>query len=206
MAYDLEEQEQIDALKDWWKHNRNRVLMAMVALCLAYAGYQGWKYWQHSQATQASQQFEALAQAADAKQVRSISGQIMEKYADTPYAARAALLVARANTEANDAKSARAQLEWALEHAKEDGIKAIARLQLAALQFDEKKHDEALKTLDGEHDQAFDGLLADLRGDILVAQGKVVEARKAYADALANLDAGGRFRQYTEFKLDALGR
>lgn len=207
MAYDLEEQEQLDALKDWWKQNGNHVMMAVTALCLIYAGFQGWKYWQHSQATQASMQFEALIQAnsTDNKQVRSISGQIMEKYSGTPYAARAALLAARSNYEANDAKSAHAQLEWAVSHAKEDGIKAIAQLQLAGLQFEEKKFDDALKTLADKHDPAFDGLFADLKGDILAAQGKTADAKKAYADAVAKLDEKGRFRRFTEQKLDALG-
>lgn len=207
MAYDLEEQEQLDALKDWWKLNGNRVMMAVTAVCVVYAGFQGWKYWQHSQATQASIQFEALVQAssADNKQVRSISGQIMEKYAGTPYAARAALLAARSNYDANDTKSAHAQLEWAMNHAQEDAIKAIAQLQLAGLQFDDKRYDEALKTLADKHDPAFDGLFADLKGDILVAQGKAAEAKLAYADALNKLDDKGRFRKFTEQKLDALG-
>lgn len=207
MAYDLEEQEQLDALKDWWKQNGNAVMMAVTALCVVYAGFQGWKYWQHNQAVQASMQFEALMQQGegDVKQVRGISGQIMDKYSGTPYAARAALLAARSNYEANDAKSARAQLEWAMNHAKEDAVKAIAQLQLAGLQFDEKKYDDALKTLADKHEPAFDGLFSDLKGDILVAQGKKDEARKAYADALDKLDEKGRFRRFTEQKLDALG-
>jgi predicted negative regulator of RcsB-dependent stress response len=207
MAYDLEEQEQLDALKAWWKDNGNHVLMVVTAAFVAFAGFQGWKYYQHQQGMQASAEYEALTQmdVKDVKKIRSVSGQLMEKFSGTPYAARAALMAARANYEAGDVKSAHAQMEWAIKHTSDDSVKSIAQLQLAGLQFEEKKYDDALKTLADKHDPAFDGLLSDLKGDILVAQGKPAEAKKAYAEALAKLDEKGKFRKYTEQKLDALG-
>jgi predicted negative regulator of RcsB-dependent stress response len=207
MAYDLEEQEQLDALKAWWNTHGNNVMLAVAALCVGFAGYQGWKYYQHKQSLEASAQYETLAQLdiKDTKQVRAISAQLMDKYSGTPYAARAALMAARANYEAGDAKSAHAQAEWALAHAKEDSIKTIAQLQLASLLLDEKKYDDALKTLSEKHDSAFDGLVADLKGDVLTAQGKKDDAKKAYVEALANFDQKSRFRKITEQKLDALG-
>jgi predicted negative regulator of RcsB-dependent stress response len=207
MAYDLEEQEQLDALKAWWKDNGNHVLMVVTAAFVAFAGFQGWKYYQHQQGMQASAEYEALTQmdVKDVKKIRSVSGQLMEKFSGTPYAARAALMAARANYEAGDVKSAHAQMEWAIKHTSDDSVKSIAQLQLAGLQFEEKKYDNALKTLADKHDPAFDGLLSDLKGDILVAQGKPAEAKKAYAEALAKLDEKGKFRKYTEQKLDALG-
>lgn len=207
MAYDLEEQEQLDELKAWWKRYGNIVTWALIAVLAGFAAFQGWKYYQRNQALQASTQYEALAQMSvkDIKDIRSASGQIIENYAGTPYAGRAALIAAKANYANNDAKSAKAQLEWAMGHAKEDAIRTIAQLQLAAIQFDEKQYDVALKTLDTKHDAAFDGLIADLRGDILAAQGKKAEARTAYQEALAKLEAKGRMRGYTQHKLDALG-
>ncbi|MCX7628026.1 MAG: tetratricopeptide repeat protein [Methylophilaceae bacterium] len=207
MAYDLEEQEKIDALRDWWKRNRSMVLIGVTVGLLALIGYEGWKYWRHNQALQASAQFEALSQlkASDTQQIRSIAGQLMEKYANTPYAARAALLAAHASYAAGDTKSARAQMEWAKNNGRDASTRSIAQLQLAGLLFEEKKYDEALKVLHEKHDPAFDGLVSDLRGDILAVQGKTAEARKAYTEALTKLDANGRFHQYTAQKLDALG-
>jgi predicted negative regulator of RcsB-dependent stress response len=207
MAYDLEEQEELDVLKDWWKRHGNTALLVAGAALIAFTGYRGWQYYQHSQALEASARYEALSQldAKDIKGVRSSSGQLMEKYAGTVYAARAALLAAKANYEANDAKSAKAQLQWAMEHAKENQIRSVAQLQLAAIQLEEKQYDAALKTLADQHDAAFDGLFADLRGDILVAQGKPADARAAYKQALEKLDDEGRYRHYTEHKLEALG-
>jgi predicted negative regulator of RcsB-dependent stress response len=207
MAYDLEEQEQLDALRAWWKQNGQIVTMAVGAAFVGLIGYQSWTYYQHQQSLKASAQYEALTQLdiKDIKQVRTVSGQIMENFSGSPYAARAALMAARANYEAGDVKSARSQIEWALSHASEDSVKAIAQLQLAALQVEEKKYDDALKTLNDKHEPSFDGLFADLKGDILVAQNKPGEAKKAYAEALAKLDEKGRFRRLTEQKLDALG-
>ncbi len=207
MAYDLEEQEQLDELKAWWKQYGQMVTLAAGVALAGLVGYQSWTYYQHQQSLKASAQYEALTQLdlKDVKQVRSVSGQIMENFSGTPYAARAALMAARANYEAGDAKSARAQIEWAASHTKEDAVKSIAQLQLASLQMEDKKYDDALKTLSEKHDPAFDGLVADLKGDILIAQGKPTEAKKAYADALAKLDEKGKFRQLTQQKLDALG-
>lgn len=207
MAYDLEEQEQLDELKAWWKRNGNMVTWGLIAVLAVFAAYQGWQYYQRSQALQASVQYEALAQMSvkDIKDIRAVSGQIIDKHASTPYAGRAALIAAKANYENNDAKSAKAQLEWAMGNAKEESIRAIAQLQLAAIQFEEKQYDAALKTLGEKHEAAFDGLIADLKGDIFAAQGKNAEAKAAYAEALTKLEAKGRLRGYTQHKLDALG-
>jgi predicted negative regulator of RcsB-dependent stress response len=207
MAYDLEEQEQLDELKAWWKRHGKTVMVGLGMALAAFAAYQGWKAYQYRQALEASMQYDALTRLdeKDIKGIRSISGQIMEKYAGTTYAARAALIAAKANYAANDPKSARAQLEWARSHAKEDALRAIAQLQLAAIQYDEKQYDAALKTLDEKHDAGYDGLFADLKGDVLAAQGKTAEARAAYAEALTKLDAEGQYRRHTERKLDALG-
>ncbi len=207
MAYDLEEQEQLDELKAWWKLHGNLVMGVLTAVLLTYAGFQGWKIYQHKQSVEASALYEAMTQleTKDVKAIRSAATRLMDNYASTPYAARAALLVAKANYAAGDPKSAQAQIEWVMGHAKEDSLRAIAQLQLAALQFDGKQFDAALKTLGEKHDTGFDGLFLDLKGDVLEANGKKTEARAAYAEALTHLSANGRYRHYTERKLDALG-
>jgi predicted negative regulator of RcsB-dependent stress response len=129
----------------------------------------------------------------------------MDKYASTPYAGRAALTVAKANYENKDTKSAVAQLEWATKNAKEEAVSTVALLQLAGIRYEEKSYDAALKLLDEKHAEGFDGLFADLKGDVLVAQGKPLEAKKAYQEALTKLDEHGRYHHYTEHKLEALG-
>lgn len=207
MAYDLEEQEQLDAFKTWWKIYGNVILTAVSVAAVCFAGVQGWKYYQHQQSLQASVQYQALTQVdpKDTKAIKSLSAALMDKFASTPYAGRAALAAAKANYAAKDAKSAKAQLEWAAKNATEDPVKALANLQLAAIQFEEKDYDAALKTLAAKHDAGFDGLFADLKGDVLVAQNKIAEAKLAYQEALNKLDTQGHYRRFTEHKLEALG-
>jgi predicted negative regulator of RcsB-dependent stress response len=131
--------------------------------------------------------------------------QLEDKYAGTGYAPRAAMLLARMLFDGGDKAGARAQLQWALEHADEDELRQVARFRLAELQLDEQQYDAALATLDAKHDDAFAGIYADLRGDILAAAGRAADARGAYQTAVAKLDPKSPYRNYVQVKLDALG-
>lgn len=207
MAYDLEEQEQIDELKAWWKTYGKTIGNALLALLIVYAGYQGWHYYQTKQSVEASIEYQALQviDEKDVKEIQAKSAILMDKYSATPYAGRAALLAAKANYQAKDIKSAKAQLDWAIKNAKETSVTAIAGLQLANILAEEKDFAGALKLLEAPHDAGFDGLYADLKGDVLVALGKNAEAKAAYELALTKLDAQGRYRTLTQQKLEALG-
>lgn len=207
MAYDLEEQEQLDELKAWWKAYGKWVSNGLIALLVVFAAYQAWQYYQSKQAVEGSTQFQAL-QVIDEKDLKAIqakAAEIMDNHASTPYAGRAALYVAKANYAANDAKSAKAQLEWAIENATETSVHAIATLQLANILSEEKNYAAALKLLEAEHDAGFDGLFSDLKGDVLLALGKKTEAKAAYENALLKLDMDGKYRYLTQQKLEALG-
>ena len=92
-----------------------------------------------------------------------------------------------------------------IEKTGEDNLREIARYRLAEVQFDDKQYDDALRTLDAKHDDAFAGLYADLRGDVLFAAGRRDEARAAYQAASAKLDAKSPYHAYVQVKLDALG-
>ena len=207
MAYDLEEQEQIDELKAWWKQNGKIVSTLVIGALVAYAAYQGWNYSQNKQAVEASTQYQELTitDEKDLKAIQAKSAALMDNFGGTPYAGRAALLAAKANYQANDAKSAKAQLEWAIKNAKESAVSALASLQLANILAEEKDFDGALKLLNAPHDTGFDGLFADLKGDILLNQGKNAEAKSAYQEAITKLDPRGKFRALTQQKLESLG-
>lgn len=207
MAYDLEEQEQLDEIKAWWKRYGNWVLTAVTVVALGIAAEQSWKSYQYKQSAQASVIFLDLIQAneKDIKNIQAKSAQLIEAYSSTPYAGRAALLAAKVNYQSKDVKSAKAQLEWAGKNAKESAVVAMALLQLSGIQLEEKNYDAALKTLDDKKAVGFAGLFADLKGDILSAQGKKAEAKLAYAAALKALNTEGGYAQFTQYKLDALG-
>lgn len=206
--YDLEEQEQIDTLKTWWKMYGNLVTNVIVAVSLAVIGWQGWTWYQGSQATKASAIYGVLEQAAavgDAQKVKAAAGELAEKFGGTNYAALGAMLAAKLSFEAGDLKTAKTQLSWVAENGK-DEVKDLARLRLVAVQLDEKAYDEALKQLDAAHAPVFDARFLELKGDVLTAQEKKAEARIAYKAALEKM-AGkqGAGRELLQQKLDGLG-
>jgi predicted negative regulator of RcsB-dependent stress response len=208
MAYDLEEQEQIAALKSWWKEYGLLVMACVVTAALSFAGFNGWRYYRNSQALGAVTLYEQLDQAeraADHKKVRDIAGQITGKYGSTAYGAYAALSAANASFQMGDLAGARAQLQWAIDNAGEDELRDVARLRLAGVLLDEKQPEEALKLLDKKPVESMVGLYADLRGDVLLAQGKRAEARTAYQGALDKSEAGSAYRSVVQMKLDSLG-
>jgi predicted negative regulator of RcsB-dependent stress response len=207
MAYDLEEQEQLDEFKAWWKKNGKLATNLVLAALIAYAAWQGYGYYQNKKAVEASTLYQALVVAETSKgtEIQSQAAKLTAEYASTPYAGRAAILSAKASLAANDTKAAKTQLEWAAKNAKESTTKAIASLQLAGILFEEKNYDAALQLLTNDADKGFTGLKEDLKGDIYLAQGKTAEAKKAYETALNELDSQGRMQQYTRQKLEALG-
>jgi predicted negative regulator of RcsB-dependent stress response len=140
----------------------------------------------------------------DLKTLLAKSASLMEDYSGTPYAGRAALMAAKANYQAKQVASAKAQLEWAAKHASEASVEALANLQLASILFEEKDLNGALALLNKSHDAGFDGLFADLKGDVLAALGKNAEAKAAYQEALDKLDPAGKVRALTQKKLESL--
>jgi predicted negative regulator of RcsB-dependent stress response len=208
-TYDLEEQEQLAALKAWWQENGGMVTTAITVVLLALAGWQGWNYYQRDQAVQASNMYDAVQKAArtgELKQVRESAGAILERYPRTVYAAMAALVSAKAHFDGGDLKTARVQLAWVADNAKDEGMQDIARLRLASVMLDEKAYDEALKTLEAKHGEAFDPLFLAAKGDVLAAQGKKEEARSAYKAVLDKTSASDvAQRGSIQLRMDALG-
>lgn len=208
-TYDLEEQEQLASLKAWWNENGGLVTTALSLVLVALAAWQGWNYYQRNQAAQASALYDIVQKAAranDLKQVRESAGAVLEQFPRTTYAAMAALVSAKAHFQGGDLKTARAQLAWVSEHAKDEALQDIARLRLASVMLDEKDYDNALKTLDAKHGRAFDAQFLAAKGDVLVTQGKKDDARNTYKDALEKADVkDAGLRASVQLRLDALG-
>ena len=213
---DLQEQEQLEAFKRWWKDNRNQLLGMLLIVAVVVGGWRGWQYYQHQQAEQAAnlyQQFIAQLASNDAKRINDAAAAVTDKFASTAYAARAALLAAQVNEQGTglgkengkDMPRAKTQLQWVIDHAAEATLQDVARLRLAAILLDEKNYADALKQLEAKHPASFDGLYADLRGDVLSAQGKTEEALSFYKLAYEKIDAQSMYRNLIQMKLDALG-
>lgn len=218
-VYDLQEQEQLDELKTWWKRFGGQVTTAITVVALIAAGWQGWNWWQRRQAVQASAVYMKLEDAIgakDAKKTRELAGELIEKYAGTSYAAMGALLSARAQVEFGDTKTAHTQLQWVAKDAKDPIVRDIARLRLAALLLDDAAYDDALKQLADAPHQSLAARFAELKGDVLAAQGKKADAANAYAAAVDALDKGPKpegaavelqtqYRDMLQAKRDAIG-
>ncbi len=207
-AFDLEEQEQLETLKAWWKRWGNYLIYGVSALLIAVAGYQYWKTHTANQAIEASAHFDGMNQAlgaGDMKKAREQGALLIDKFGKTPYATRAAMLLASINVQNRDVKSAKAQLEWVIANSKEAALRDVSRLRLAGLLLDEKDYGGALKQLNAAHTDAFAARFDDLRGDVYLAQGKTAEARAAYSAAYAKLQEANPLRGVVEMKLDSLG-
>lgn len=208
MAFDLEEQEQIAELKQFWKQYGTLIVTLAVVALVAFAGMQGWRYYKNSQSEQASALFTKFGEAVrknDVKEIRALGKQVMDGFGSTAYGPTAALLLAKANYENGDAAAAAGQLQWAIDKAKDDETAEVARLRLASIRLDEKKYEEALKLLETKHSTAMETLYADLRGDVMLAQGKSAEARAAYKMAIEKSLPNSSYRSVVQIKLDALG-
>lgn len=219
-AYDLEEQEQLSEIKAFWQQYGNLITGLVALAATLVVAYQGWNWYQRNQAAQANGAFAAVQQAAaanDLKKTRDATGELLEKYSGTVQAGLAALISAKVQFEGGDAATAKAQLGWAAEKGAEAEIRDLARLRLATVLLDEKAYDEALRQLEHKPSASFVPRYLDLKGDVLLAQGKPAEAKVAYRDALAALDAQAReagaaaamrpsaLKEVVQVKLDALG-
>lgn len=204
-SYDFEEQEQLAALQHWWEDNARFVYAAVAALVLSVGGWKGWQYWSQVQSEDAAAMVAELPKLrGDAKKTGDIAQAIIDKHPRSFFASEAALVSAQASFEAGDLPTAQARLEWVLKSGREEH-RGIARIRLAAVLLDQKKYPEALELLDANKDEAWAALAADLKGDILFAQGRNDEARASYKLALEKADPRSPMRAVTELKLGALG-
>ena len=205
---DLEEQEQLDQLKHFWKQYGNLITWLLIAVLGAYAAWNGWNWWQRQQAAKASAIFDAAAEAVQRKDLAALDRSLSDLrsgHGSSAYASQAALLAAKAYQDAGKNTEALAALRWAAEQSGDPGHQAIARLRWASLLADAKSYDEALKVLSGSFPAGFDALASDRRGDVLMLTGKSAEARAEFTKAWQGMDATSDYRRIVEVKLNALG-
>ncbi len=202
----LTEQEQVEAIKKWWAENGRSVIAGLVLGIAAVAGVRYWFHYQEQQSMAAGEIFARLQRAHDAgdsEGVLDAGTRLVTEYAGTPYATLGAFAMARVRVDADNLEAAERHLRWALEHAPHEGLEHLARLRLGRVLLAAGRAGEALALVSGLEPGGYAPDYAELRGDILAAQGKADEARAAYDQALAGLASGER-RQAVEIKRDLL--
>ncbi|WP_455221295.1 YfgM family protein [Kaarinaea lacus] len=207
------EEEQIAALKKWWKENW---LSLFGGVLIGVGILAGGKYWidtRNHHTESASVEYEAMMQSLARDQVEEASTRaatLLGQYADTPYAGLAALTMAKIKADKDDLVSAKSHLRWAIDNEQQVEVKTEAQIRLSRILLAEGNLDEALKLVDTIQLAPYKAVVEELKGDIYVAKGDMANARTAYTLALAELNqstssSAPRARSFVQMKLDDLG-
>lgn len=202
------EQEQVEALKRWWKENGTTVLVGLV---VGLGGVFGWTAWQDYQRTQADaasglyqRQSTELA-AENYAESDKAGAALREEFPSSGYAGLSALVMAKSAFEQNQTEDALRHLQWVLDSDARRELKLTARIRTARLMLDAGDIDGALALLNVESLGTFQASYDELRADIHVVQGKSEQARAAYRQALSRLDEPSAAQRRVQTKLDDLG-
>jgi len=200
------EEEQVEAIKEWWEKNGRMVMAAILALLVAVGG---WKYWsgtKQKQAEAASVQYQQMLDVLDSnpKEAMELGRSVVSTYPNSSYAVMASLAMAKAAMAEKDLDAAAAHLRQAMDQADLNEYKQVARLRLAEVLLAQGKADEALALLGKDPEPSFRGSYAELRGDILLSQGKREAAHDAYQNALDGYKNVPEKRSIVQMKLDDL--
>ncbi|AXH82970.1 TPA: YfgM family protein [Haemophilus influenzae] len=185
MAYSIEEEQEINQLKEWWKENGKTIIVAFI---LGVGGMFGWRYWQAHQAeqiAQASAQYDALINSVqqDEQAKKANIEQFVQANSKTAYAVFALLDEAKKATEKQDFSAAEANLNQALTQSQDEVLTSIIALRLSAVQFQLGQLDNALTTLNQVKGESFNARKAILTGDIQIAKGDKVAAKNSFEQA-----------------------
>ncbi|MEJ2115758.1 MAG: tetratricopeptide repeat protein [Gammaproteobacteria bacterium] len=203
--YETEEQ-QVEALKEWWKQNGLAVIGGAVLGISALVGWRGWSWYQEKQATEASDIFAVVQEAAnknDASVLQEKAKILRDNYSSTPYASLAVLHQAKNQIEQGENAVAEESLRWVLINSKQDAVQSITRIRLARLLLSENKVDEAQAIISNGMSDAYKSLADEIRGDVFVAKGEIEQAKKAYDQAMLSASGGGV--EYLQLKRNDLG-
>lgn len=185
MEYETEEQ-QVQALKDWWAENGKAVIAGVVLGAGVIGGWSFWKSYQEKQAVVASDTFSQTIEALNSSDTAAAAALADELRDDQPgalYSAYANMAAARAAVEGGDLADAADRLEWVAENAPQDDVRLIAQVRLARVLGANGDAAAGLASLPKKFPEAFAGLVEEARGDLLVISGDEDAARKAYLAA-----------------------
>lgn len=202
------DEERVEALKKWWKENGTSLIGGLV---IGVSALVGWGYWtDHKQgvAEQLSVMHTGMIASINQgkiEEAQASAGEIIAKYSNTSYAINAALALAKMKVEQGDLVAAASQLRWAMGHADQTAMQHIARTRLVRVLIAQEKYDAALAEFSSIDTGDFSAIYEELRGDILLGQGKNKEAYTAFQNAMKTLDPASQSGVILKIKLDSIG-
>lgn len=204
--------DQLGELKDWWQRNGKPLVTGGLLALVVVFGWQAWHKYQSNQSQGASMLYQQLLEAAltpsgqpDLAQVATVANKLKSEYSGTAYAQFGGLFVAKVAVDNGKFDDAANELKVIMDKPANDTLREVARQRLAQVLAAQNKAEEALKLLEGDTDKAFLASREELKGDLLVQQGRTEDARSAYEKAKAALSdeaaVGG-----LQMKLDDLAK
>ena len=209
MDLNLVEDDEHEKVKKWWQENRMPIISGVVLGLSIIVGFNWWGEYKTGRAETASMLYlDLLKNDAETSKgsitAMDVGQKIIDEYHDTPYAGKAALIVARIAYDNKDIEGAKAQLNWAIDHSDQFETVHAARLRLANILMVEKKFNEALDLLSVEHMEGFESHYYEMRGDIYLKLEQPAKARDAYRAAIDGLAAGSMYEPILKMKMDAI--
>ncbi len=206
------EEEQIEAIKTWWKKNASSTITGIVVAIALVFGWQAWQGRQQHTAESASMLYQELMiadqkvadNAVNLATVHHLAGQLNTEHGGSLYAQYASLLIAKYAVESGDLEKAEEQLRQVVAKASMEELSQLANLRLARVLFAQDKPEKALAILEGTEPGSFAAGYEELKGDIYLAgeQEQEQEALEAYRKALElTVAAGLQVDRLLEIKL-----
>ncbi len=198
------DEEKAEELKAWWKENGKYIIAGVALAIIILFGREYWQKREADRANNSSNLYYQLQNAADETAKTSFALTLKDDYASTPYAALAAMDLAKQYAEAGEYDKATAELRWAVDKAKDSELTDVATLRLARVLVAQNQLDEAEKLLNRSLPKAYASLQEEIRGDIYVARQQTDKAQQAYERAIETNQAGAT--DLIRLKLDNLGK
>ena len=193
--------EQAERLKEWWKKNGTSIIVGGVLGISAIIGVNLWRDYVKTQAENASELFTQLL-VSQGEQSQQLGEELISDYEQTPYAALAALYMARTYYQDGDIENAETMLKWAMDNGKQTAVRHAARLRLARVYLEKGAVDDVERLIETDQYDGFESEYKELLGDLAMLKGDAEGARSAYEVALSKLSRGSRFSELLALKLD----
>lgn len=203
----MTEEEQLEAIKKWWKRYGNVISMTLSVALIVVAGYRYFTWHQDKLTQQASIAYEQMMIALsnnNTKAVKSFANQLITQHNHSIYADAAHMTLAKIYVTKNKLDQAQAELRIVVDSSKMPSLKQIAKIRIARIMTAEKSYAKALNELSKIEDNTYLPVINELKGDIYGATGKYEEAMNSYKQAMSEVKINGMGNPFLEMKTNEI--